>query len=151
MRSRRQNHDWSGEPPERPRVVIECPPQASPSIIADVIERHGMAVRVCGGPDVSGGCDLIDHGSCSLVTNADVVVNMLGQHHEGGRQVAAAVQAERRPPAVVLEMSQRDLERSDVDTADAVILPQPLRSAALIEAIKKALAKRETPTPRWEG
>ena len=76
MRRRTARQSWGTREDDRVRVLLECEPHASPSIIASVIERHGFAVRTCEGP-ATGPCDLLDGGHCSLVDDADVVVNML--------------------------------------------------------------------------
>ena len=132
---------WSDETSDRPRVVIECGPEASPSIIADVVEREGMAVRTCVGAS-DRRCDLLDNGMCALVSGADVVVNLLGQHHETGRRIAEAVQSERRPPGLVVEVAAGDSPRHDVEFGEPIQLTSPLRSGALLNAIRDALASR---------
>ncbi|MFN8018715.1 MAG: hypothetical protein U0P45_11390 [Acidimicrobiales bacterium] len=66
----------------RVRVLVECPPQRSPSLVASLLEREGYEVRTCEGPTARR-CDLLQHGSCTLVSGADVVVNMLGSQPEG--------------------------------------------------------------------
>ena len=64
---------WDESESNRVRVLLECPPAESPSIIASAIERRGYAVRTCEGPSVKP-CALLDHGACALVDGADVVV-----------------------------------------------------------------------------
>ena len=76
MRDDTDHRPWE-EGSSRTRVLLECAASSSPSIIARVVERHGFDVRTCEGPGDRGGCDLIDHGACALVSGADVVVNML--------------------------------------------------------------------------
>jgi hypothetical protein len=120
-------------------VVIECTPDASPDLIAQVVERHGIAVRTCCG-DLDRGCDLLERGTCPLVTGADVVVNLLGQHHEIGRRIADAVQAERRPPALVVEVSIAERAQREQEEGGPILLTRPLRERALVEAIREGIA-----------
>jgi hypothetical protein len=140
---------WNGDTADRPRVLIECPPDASPGIIADVVERNGFAVRTCSRA-ADRRCDLLDCGHCTLVTGADVVVNLLGQHRERGRRIAEAVRDERRPPALVVEVPAAVGVELDGEPGEPIRLPRPLRTAALLDAIRSALATRDLPAPRWE-
>ncbi|HKY14414.1 MAG TPA: hypothetical protein VJM33_05780 [Microthrixaceae bacterium] len=136
---------WNDESSDRPRVLIECTPEASPTIIASVVERHGLAVRTCvGGAERR--CDLLDHGNCALVSGADVVVNLLGQHHETGRCIAEAVLAERRPPALVIEVPAAEASQRDQGAGEPTLLARPLRTATLLGAIRGALTSRDALT-----
>lgn len=77
MGRNRERRTWTWKSGS-PRVLLECAPHDSPDIIAEVIRREGYEVAVCTGPDQSHPCDLLEHGSCALVGDADVVVNLLG-------------------------------------------------------------------------
>jgi hypothetical protein len=131
-------------------VVIECTPDASPDLIAEVVERHGIAVRTCSG-DLDRGCELLERGTCALVTGCDVVVNLLGQHHEIGRRIAEAVQAERRPPALVVEVGSAECSGGEEGAGEPILLARPLRERTLLDAIERGLASRNAPAPRWDG
>ena len=131
----------NGEPDDRIRVVLECPPEKSGGIIAHVIEQAGYAVRTCEGPTARHGCELIEDGSCALISEADVVVNMLGPRRDGA-PVVEAVRSRRRPPAVVMEAYERDLEQVDLDPTGLTLLDSPVRTEALFAAIEKALGDR---------
>ncbi len=138
------------------RVLIECAASSSPSIIARVVERHGFAVRTCEGPGDRGGCDLLDHGACALVSGADVVVNMLAAGDPTSSEVLSAVLDERRPPATVVELTCPQRDRFERDDGDAIIGPRratvittPVTGANLIEGIHLAIERRERSVPWW--
>ena len=61
MARRSTKQSWNDDDGTRTRVLIECPPESSPSMIADAVARHGYAVRTCEGPD-AGRCDLVHDG-----------------------------------------------------------------------------------------
>jgi hypothetical protein len=145
MRRRNARQPWSEAPEPRIRVLLECGPEAAPSIVASVIERHGYEVRTCEGPG-SGPCDLLADGACALVDGADVVVNMLGGR---GSAVLAHVSGLRRPPAVVAEMTRPQADAAVRSGPDEPALPAlhsehvtvvhtPVNTRQLIDAIEAA-------------
>jgi hypothetical protein len=146
---------WDDSDASRVRILLECPPESSPSVIASVIESHGYAVRTCGGPSV-GPCALISQGACALVDNADVVVNLLGAT-PSEQSVLPAVAGLRRCPAILAETRFQQLapaSRSGLDPApesvDAVeVLRPPITRRALIEGIEAALRRREHRASSW--
>ena len=144
MHRKRTPEQWTSEENACVRVLLECEPEAAPSIIASVIEREGYAVRTCTGPN-AGRCDLLASGSCSLVDGADVVVNML--HTRGrGRRVLDRVMGLRRPPAVITEMTRpqlaaaggQDGEAPPLDLDRVTVVETPVNGKALLEAIDAA-------------
>ncbi len=154
MRDDSDHRPWDAADPQ-PRVLIECPASSSPSIVARVVERHGFAVRTCEGPQDRGGCDLIDTGACSLVSGADVVVNMLDADDPEASAVLDAVLGERRPPATVVELKLARVEASDgclderIDTRQATVITTPVSGAGLIRGIKTAMERRDRGVPWW--
>ncbi len=134
--SRRPNHQRWSDDGGRPRVLLECPPAASPSIIATLIERDGYEVQTCTGPAVTS-CDLLEHGACALVDGADVVVNLLGPVPDDVA-VLDAMTSLRRPPAIVAEV-----RGAAPDTVTAVQYPATRR--ALLRAIRAALQPANEP------
>ena len=134
---------WTGDDGTRTRVLLECPSEASPSMIASVVERAGYAVRTCDGP-VEGPCDLVCQGSCGLVDGADVVVNMLG-YGETGRQVLKLVADGRRPPGLVVELTRSQAIAAAVDDPQLVegsvtVVETPVTRLELLAAIRSATA-----------
>lgn len=154
MRDKSGHRPWDATSPQ-PRVLIECPASASPSIVAQVVERHGFAVRTCVGPQDRGRCDLIDHGVCPLVSGADVVVNMLHSEDPSAAAVLGAVMAQRRPPATVVELTPARLAASSRGGAGSIGPPQPtvittpVTGADLICGINTAIERRERTVPWW--
>lgn len=155
MRHDVTHRGWESQPGKL-RVLIECPPSSSPSLVAAAVERLGCEVRTCDGPAARGGCDLIDHGTCALVSGADVVVNMLAADDSSGLDVLDAVTSERRPPAAVVELTRpRMMEISRRERADlhrrATVVTTPLRMDGLRGGIRKALDQRERGWTPWWG
>ena len=146
---------WDESESNRVRVLLECPPAESPSIIASAIERRGYAVRTCEGPSVKP-CALLDRGACALVDGADVVVNMLGTTPREAR-VLPAVAGLRRCPAVVAGVQYRVPAAANgadpfavPESADAVTkLPAPVTTSALFGGIEEALRRREQRIAWW--
>ena len=143
MTDQPRHRPWGPEG-DRTRVLMEIPASSSPSVIADMVERHGFEVRTCEGPGDRGGCDLIDHGACALVSGADVVVNMLHAGDAGGGDVLDAVIHERRPPAVVAEFTQPHQDRATSAGSPATpeqawtVLTTPVTSKELLAGISEA-------------
>ncbi len=155
MRRRSRKEPWGDETGSRVRVLLECEPEMSPSIIAPVIERHGYAVRTCDGP-AHDGCDLLEDGACALVDGADVVVNMLHAPVDAPL-VRNAVSSTRRPPAVVAEMTPAELHASsDGEEANSgfapdrvTVLQSPINTTRLMGAIEEAVRRQGMPLPIW--
>jgi hypothetical protein len=144
---------WGDAHPSRVRVLLECPPEESPHLVASLIEREGFAVEVCEGPS-AGACPLITSGACALVDRADVVVNLL-EASDAGRQVAPAIESMRRSPALVVERPRPGTARrlavpgAPAVSTGAMVLHPPLTRRSLIEAIKEALRRRSAPVTWW--
>lgn len=155
MRRPLPTDDWDDAPPGAVRVLLECPPEHSPDIVAGILRRHGYAVRTCEGPDRRHECPLVATGSCRLVSGADVVVNLFGAADPHRRQVLGAITDERRPPAVVTEVPEPEIRRR-TESADwwfdrerVHIVESPLTTATLIEAVEEALTRRERVPATW--
>lgn len=149
-----ENASWSDVPEDVPRVLLECPAGSSPLLIADAIERQGYAVKVCEGPDARTPCSLVSEGVCALVSGADVVVNLLNGPDPEARRVITAIAEQRRPPEVVTELTQPEIERH-ADDEDwpfrrdhVTIVASPLTSRTLLLAIEEALSRR-VGSPAW--
>ncbi|HMS13679.1 MAG TPA: hypothetical protein PKD80_11295 [Microthrixaceae bacterium] len=147
MGRNRERRTWTWKSGS-PRVLLECAPHDSPDIIAEVIRREGYEVAVCTGPDQSHPCDLLEHGSCALVGDADVVVNLLGSQtgNEIGRQVAAA----RRPPPLVLEVRPRyEAELDGMPDGRSVKITKRVSRSNLLASIREALRRSSQGPPMW--
>ncbi|MEI2699970.1 MAG: hypothetical protein V9E94_17135 [Microthrixaceae bacterium] len=136
---------WDDAPPEKVRVLVECPPEHTPDVIAGILERNGYAVRTCEGPDKRHHCPLVTTGSCNLVSGADVVVNLFGGSNPHTSEVLTAITDERRPPAVVTEVPAPEIQRRDdydnwwFDRGRVHIVESPLTTATLLAAIESTL------------
>ena len=156
IRGRRGRHHqpWASRFHPGARVLLECEPEVTPSVIGSVLEDSGYQVRICHGPVES--CDLLENRACALLDGADVVVNMLHDRRTQRAVLEQTVQL-RRPPAVVAEMSPRavaEIESGLADTevldpARTTVLTSPVGRRALLEAVRTALAKGDRPSPIW--
>lgn len=140
MRRNEPRQRWDDDDDDRVRVLLECTPAESPSIVARSLEREGFAVRTCTGPD-DVACDLDRHGACDLVDGADVVVNLLDGDH--GQALAERIAAARRPPAVVAHVRLAPGEDLPAEADSPVVLVRrPATRRALLQAIDEALDGR---------
>lgn len=153
MRRGARNESWEGVSATETRVLLECRAEASPSIVAGVIEREGYVVRICEGPDRRHRCTLVADGACALVNGADVVVHLLDRS-EGApsADVLPALAAERRPVAMVAETEASRRRRSDEPSPvpwHAETVRSPLTRRDLVAAIRRALGRRDEPPAIW--
>lgn len=153
---RRPLHDpWEGTDGTRVRVLVECEPSTTSSLIATAIEERGYAVRVCDGPARDRGCVLLDQGACGLVDGADVIVNLLHPADPETRRVLGAVSQQRRPPAVVTGRGRLEPEHAAADDDCEIhrhrltAVDDPVTAATLLAAIQTALEERNRPIPIW--
>jgi hypothetical protein len=153
MGAKQVRDGWTEADASKVRVLVECPPAGSPSIVATALEREGYEVRTCEGPSEHA-CDLLADGTCGLVDGADVVVNLLGSDPTG-RQVLRAASAIRRPPAVVAEMTEAQAMAMAAEGGDRsdpshfTVVEPPLTRRALVDAIEESLAAQDRSTPIW--
>lgn len=126
---------WANSDHGKPRVLLECPPEKSPSIIAEILEREGFGVVVCEGPTENARCPLTEGGYCGTVQGVDVVVNLLGEHRAGQPDVLTALaDSGPRPPIVVGELASGVEPRADIRW----ISPN-VRRSELISVVRDAL------------
>ena len=123
--------------------------------MVSVIERHGFAVRACENPEAEG-CDLLDHGACTLVQGADVVVNIL-PCSAAARQVLDETTRLRRPPTVVaaahLAPGPRSLDSGPsttrVNTTPVTLLGSTVTPAELVDVLTAAVDRSSRGVPAW--
>jgi hypothetical protein len=129
---------------ERPRVLLECPPEASPFVVADVLERAGFEVEVCEGPTDRAACPLTTGGSCPAVEGADVVVNLLGMGPEHGAEVLSGVRDTYPQVPVVVEVPAPLRAHHGAELAGVRVATSPVTAAALVEHIWAAVEDHST-------
>ncbi len=135
---------WAPSSGGRTRVLLECPPEQSPSVVSSVLERAGMDVVVCVGPLDHDHCPLAVGEYCSTVQGVDVVVNMLGTNTPERRAVLPAMldSSPRRPPIVAV-----------LPDSDPVPGVQPIghrvSGTELVDAVHEALGEAHCPAPWW--
>ena len=136
---------WSSTELGNIRVLLECPPEQSPDIVASVLERSGFDVVVCEGPAAHERCPLALGQYCTTVQGVDVVLNMLGTHSPERTEVLPAmIRSGPCAPAIVAMVDELDSDTPSVDTVS-----RRVRGPELAAALHVALADRHRPTPWW--
>jgi len=126
---------WKPGRGTRPRVLLECPAEESPGIVASVLDRAGFDVVVCEGPVADRRCPLAAGEGCPTIHAVDVVVNMLGASTaEQAEVLPALAQAGPRPPAIVAMVD----DPSEVGS-DAHVLGRRVSGGAMVAAVTDAL------------
>jgi hypothetical protein len=98
-------------------------------------------------------CDLVEAGACALVDGADVVVNLLNGPDPEAREVIDHLTRLRRPPEVVTELTQPEIDRLTATgewsfERDRVeVVASPLTADALLDAIDAAISRASRGTP----
>lgn len=130
---------WGAGHGRRARVLLECPAEESPGIVASVLDRAGFDVVVCEGPVGTRRCPLAAGEGCATVHAVDVVVNMLGTSTPEQAEVLPALdQAGRRPPPVVAMVDDPAGAGSG-----AHVLGRRVSGQALVAAVTDALDASE--------
>jgi hypothetical protein len=139
------------------RVLIENPDRADLWAHADLLREAGYDVAMCGGPTPAPEpvtwfrrlfpadsdpvaqertvCPLVAHGDCPLADGADVVVSTTAL--TDSREIHATLSA-RSAPALVVEGTTSDLDRSGGTIGDAVKIALPVLPAQLVDAVERA-------------
>ena len=132
--------------PERaapPRVLLEYPSFATPSVAADLLRRAGCEPLICEGPgDMVGVCRLLETGECPAARDADVIFNAFGL---GTREHRAIIDALRRryPDTPVVVETTRPRAKEHPDLLDGRIrCDAPVTSRRMLDAVATALESR---------
>ena len=134
--------DGIGARDGRVRLLLECASRESPSLIASLLERLGYDVQVCEGP-AAVPCTLVEEGTCPLVEQSDVVVNLLGPGtaHE---EIAAVVSSLPGPPLVLASLHGQPLESPSGTVRIPGVLTRHKLAAGVRCAIGSVDASRQT-------
>ncbi len=128
-------------------MLLECPPDMSPSIVSRVLEREGLDVIICQGPNPREHCPATDGEYCAPMQAVDVVVNMLGTRRPEQAAVLPAIAATGpRPPAIVAVVGPDHGEIPGVQTVS-----YRATGSEIVTAVHDALAGRDRPLPSWES
>jgi hypothetical protein len=161
--------EWPEER-DKPRVLIENPDGADLWAHAEILREAGYDVAMCAGPAADTErvpwfrrrplswvdpqrtegqgrterrqrtvCPLIAEGHCPLVEGADVVVSTT--RLTDSREILATLSA-RSSPALVVEGTSDDLERSDDVIGDAVQIKLPVLPEQIVDAVERARSPR---------
>lgn len=141
-----EGSEEDGTDGDRPRVLLACALDATPSIIADMLRAAGFAVAVCNGPTAKQRCSLVERGGCTLVDGADVVVDFLGVGEPEHRDLVEALRETDPPVPVVAEITRPKADENRDLLAGCRLIYAPVTSAMLIEQIWAALEEPAGPT-----
>jgi hypothetical protein len=148
--------NWGPVEAERSvRVLLECGPEETPSIMADILRKEGYEVVVCTGPDLKHSCAQLGSGTCGAVSETDVVVNLLGFRDDEASSVLTAISDQRRPPAIVTAMTPLEVERRvadddwPFDPRQMTVIARPLTTKGLIDGVSEALRRHGEHRPTW--
>ncbi|GMU79725.1 MAG: hypothetical protein AMXMBFR46_25150 [Acidimicrobiia bacterium] len=130
----------------RPKVLLEYADYGVAFAAERILERHGYAVAVCGGPDHLRGrqCPLVASGTCPLVEGADVVLNGLDLTRRENRAVLAAVRGASGERRVIVEVSEPVSARHRELLEGTEIVLFPMRAHDLVEAVEHSLERRSS-------
>jgi hypothetical protein len=130
---------WQGPPGDQPRVLLECPSHASPSIVAAALRQEGFEVAVCEGPHGKSTCALVRDGSCTLVDGADVVVNLFGIPEQRYVDILEGVKRTGAGTPIVVEVPGPEAREHEGTLRGCRVTHPPLGSDALVGHIWAAL------------
>jgi hypothetical protein len=135
--------DWD-ERRGRDRVLVENPDHAQLWAYAEVLRDAGYDVATCAGehPDGHDRCPLLEQERCGLVSGADVVVSTCSMQR--GDTLLGVLGSQGSTP-IVFEAPQPDFERYANLAEDATLIPMPVTTQALLDAVGRARARAEHP------
>lgn len=146
-RRRTRRPEWDGD---GPRVLVEYPDFATPSALAARLNDMGYVTEVCTGPgDCAGCCELLNRGSCSLVEEADVVVNGFGLGTGEYRAILRALRARYPDTPVVVEATEPRAREHPELLVDCIVTHTPLTSRSLLDAVGEAVSLSDRGRQAW--
>jgi len=129
---------WRG--PGGKRVLIESGDWAQQETLARILQRAGYDTAVCDGPEVSDTrCNLVDEGECSGCRGADVIVHALRHSDPRNREVLLEIQTRFPHVPLIVEVPGPRVDRYPEDFDGCIVIPQPMTSDRLLDAISEAL------------
>jgi DNA-binding response OmpR family regulator len=140
-------HPWDAAAPDATsatratratRVVVESPDGAMQYALEQILRRDGFDVRCCNGPSGSKACPLVascDTAHCALVADADLVINLLGLHHESTVELVRRLRDVHPETPVLLEVLARDATHEVVGFDTVHALAAPIHAASVLGAV----------------
>jgi hypothetical protein len=127
----------------RPEVLLEAPEGAEAGVLWGALEDSGYKVSWCPGPEgpPASWCPLLGGCRCELVESADVVVSALGFHDASCRQVLGELGRLHPEAAVIVEASPSEATRWAPLLRGHQVLPMPLASGPVVDAVDAALGR----------
>lgn len=124
-----------------PRVLIESCDFVKRDVLTQVLHRNGYSVRACGGPEaMDAKCALVDRGECEGAGGADVIVHSMRHSDERNREVLRELRAQHPDTPIVVEVPRPVVDQYPDDFERCRVVPQPMTSNALLEALDEVLA-----------
>jgi hypothetical protein len=135
----------TGDPPPRPRVLIEEHDVAEAFAYWRLLKDNGYQVSWCPGPSATPPrkCPLVAFGQCDLVQCADVVVSSLPLHRESSRKVIAALRhLHPETPMIVQAPKQMLTQWAPLfEGRSWGAMRMPVTSQTVLDSVELALAR----------
>jgi CheY-like chemotaxis protein len=122
-------------------VLIESCDFVKRDVLTQVLSRNGYSVQACGGPEaMDAKCALVSTGTCEGVAGADVIVHSMRHSDHRNREVLHELREQHPDTPVVVEVPRPVVDQYPGDFENCRVVPQPMTSNALLEALDEVLA-----------
>lgn len=127
---------------DRVNVLLEQAEGAARDVIECRLDLVGYRVTTCSGPESRRrGCPLARGKRCSLVEDADVIVNRLGFDLESNRAVLADERRVRPDTPIVVEVERPKLDLLAGQLEGCTALVSPATNQEVLDAVAAARAR----------
>ncbi len=131
---------WTGRD-RGPRVLVEATDFVKRDVLTQILTKNGYSVCGCGGPEATDQrCPLAEGHECPAVEGADVVVHSMRHSDPRNREVLLEIQRRYPDVPMVVEVPKPVVDRHPDDFENVRVVPQPMTSRALLEAVGEVLA-----------
>lgn len=131
---------WSGAGPTKVLVVdwnSRCDWARS-----EALSAAGYEMSTCGGLEhvhAAHSCPLVEHGSCPLVTTANVFVFSLVRHTPAALEVLNEYRTRAPHIPMIVEVPELELDAFQTLLSDCVVVPAPLNAERLLDLLPGSL------------
>lgn len=125
------------------RVLIEAADWSARQAMTQTLAEAGFRPVACPGPDGSDArCTLAAGAGCQAAEEADVVVHALRPGDVRNREVLTALRLQLPDTPVIVEVPGPVVRSRPEDYEGCVVVPPPMTSAALVEAVQRVTTSR---------
>lgn len=122
------------------RVLVESCDFVKRDVLTQVLTRNGYTVQSCGGPEATDAeCALVSTGACEAAAGADVIVHSMRHADRRNREVLNELRTRYPDTPIVVEVPRPVVEQYPDDFDNCRVVPQPMTSNALLEALDEVL------------